>query len=202
MKLYYMPGACSLATHIVLEWAGATYETHRLSHDELKQAAFLNVNPAGAVPALALDERVLTQNTAVLTYLAETHPEAQLIGTTAADRAAVNLWLGLVNSDMHPAFKPLFGATGYLGDEDAIEATKAHAKQTIRAQFERIDQQLQGRDWLVGTRSIADPYLFVMTRWANMMTIDITDLTHVSRFAQHMNADAGVRTALADEGLL
>lgn len=197
MKLYYMPGACSLATHIVLEWIGARYDTHRLSHDELKQEAFLRVNPAGAVPALALDDRVLTQNAAILTYLAETHPEAQLTGTTAADRATINHWLGLVNSDMHPAFKPLFGATGYLDDE----ATKAHAKQTVRTQFERIDTQLQGRDWITGTRSIADPYLFVMTRWADMMAIDLSDLAQVARFAEHMNADTSVRAALADEGL-
>src|SRR5699024_1727233 len=93
MKLYYMPGACSLATHIVLEWIGVPYTTQRLSHDELKQDAFLAVNPAGAVPALDIDGWVLTQNAAILGYLAESHPDAGLAGDgSPRGHAEVNRW--------------------------------------------------------------------------------------------------------------
>lgn len=71
MKLYYMPGACSLGDHIVLEWIGTPYETQKLSRDELKQNAYLHINPAGAVPALDVGGWILTQNAATLNYLAD-----------------------------------------------------------------------------------------------------------------------------------
>lgn len=202
MKLYYMPGACSLASHIVLEWTGASYDTQRLDHDELKQDAFLRINPAGAVPALALDDRILTQNTAILTYLAGRHPEAQLLGDgTPLGHAEVNRWLGFANSDLHPVFKPLFGATSYLDDDAAVAKTQAHARAILQTLFERVDAQLEGRDWLTGSRSIVDPYIYVMTRWAQAMDIDVSDLRNLQRFAQRMQADASVRKALQDEGL-
>ncbi len=201
MKLYYMPGACSLATHIVLEWIGVPYETQRLSHGELKTDAYLSVNPAGAVPALALDGWILTQNAAILNYLADSYPAAALGGDGAKGRAEVNRWLGFVNSDMHPAFKPLFGATAYLADDAVIEKTRTHARQALRSLFERANAQLKGRDWITGTRSVADPYLFVMVRWARMMEVDLAGLTEVERFHQRMHGNPAVYKALKDEGL-
>ncbi|MGH8126866.1 MAG: glutathione S-transferase family protein [Gammaproteobacteria bacterium] len=202
MKLYYMPGACSLATHITLEWIGEPYETHKLNHDDLKKDTYLRVNPAGAVPALEVNGSVFTQNAAVLNYLAEKHPEAKLDGDgTPESRAEVNRWLGLVNSDMHPAFKPLFGSTAYLEDEAIVEKTKAHAKKMLHKLFERIDTQLEGRDWIAGMRSIADPYLFVMVRWAKGMKIDLSGLDNLEHFFQHMHADAAVKKVLKEEGL-
>lgn len=203
MKLYYMPGACSLAAHIVLEWIGKPYETQRLSHEDLKKDDYLKINPLGAVPALELhDGRVLTQNAAILNYLAETHADAKLGGDgTPWARAEVNHWLGFVNSDMHPAFKPLFGATRYLEDKDVIEKTKGHARRTLRSLFEHVNAGLEGRDWLAGTRSIADPYLFVMLRWAKAMKVDLSGLENAEKFHGRMLADAAVKKALHAEGL-
>lgn len=202
MKLYYMPNACSLGDHIVLEWIGQPYETQRLSHDELKQEAYLRINPTGAVPALDVDGWILTQNAAILNYLADRYPEAKLGGgDSPKSRAEVNRWLGLLNSDLHPLFKPLFGSTGYLGDETAIAATKAQAKKLILRCLESVNRQLAGRDWLTGTRSIADPYLFVMLRWCRAMDVDFAGLDHVERFHQHMNADPAVQKVFKEEGL-
>ncbi|MGH8271291.1 MAG: glutathione S-transferase family protein, partial [Gammaproteobacteria bacterium] len=180
MKLYYSPGACSLASHIVLEWIGQPYETQKVNLKEPRPPEFLKLNPAGAVPVFEEDSWVLTQNTAILNYLADSYPEAGLGGDgTPRGRAEVNRWLGFVNSDVHPAFGPLFGATAYLGDEAAIEKTKERAKKTIRQRLERADKQIEGRDWLTGTRSIADPYLFVMLRWAKGMKIDLSGLDNL-----------------------
>ena len=203
MKLYYMPGACSLADHITLEWTGQPYETHKLSHDDLKKEEYLAVNPLGAVPALELDGGdVLTQNSAILNYLADSYPEARLAGDgTPRSRAEVNRWLGFVNADMHPAFKPLFGATGYLDDDAVVERTKANAKQTLRGYFARTDKQLAGNDWLAGSRSIADPYFYVLIRWAKMMKIDLADMENLQQFFGRMQEDAGVKRALEAEGL-
>lgn len=202
MKLYYSPGACSLATHIVLEWIGVPYQAVRVTREERKRPAFLSINSAGAVPVLELDGWALTQNAAILNFLADSFPDAHLGGDgTPKDRAETNRWLALVNSDMHPAFKPLFGATAYLGDDTAIALSKADARAKLRGMFERVDAQLAGRDWLIGSRTIADPYLYVLTRWAKGEHVDISGLHNLQRFVANIEADAGVQTALKDEGL-
>ena len=200
MKLYYTPGACSLADHIVLEWIGKPYRTQRVSREQRKAPEYLKINPAGAVPALEHDGWVLTQNAAILDFLADAFPETGLGGDgTPKSRAEVNEWLSFVNSDVHPAFKPLFGATAYLGDEAVIDKTKADARTKLRGHFERLDAQLAGKDWLTGSRSIADPYLFVVARWAKSNGVDLSGLDSIERFVRNMEQDAGVRKALEDE---
>ncbi|HEY6942313.1 glutathione S-transferase family protein [Dokdonella sp.] len=201
MKLYYSPGACSLADHIVLEWIGEPYTTQRVSRDERAGADFKQrINPAGAVPVLEQDGWLLTQNSAILNYLADTFPQAKLGGDgTPKGRAEVNRWLAFVNSDVHPAFKPLFGSTAYLEDAATIEKTKDAARKTLRALFERADAQLSGREWIAGERSIADPYLFVTLRWAKGQNVDLAGLDNLAAFFARMEADAAVRKVLADE---
>lgn len=202
MKLYYAPGACSLSDHIVLEWIGKPYEAEKVEIHGKKSPELLERNPAGAVPVIEDDGWVLTQNSAILNYLADAYPEAKLGGDgTPKNRAEVNRWLGLVNSDVHPAFKPLFGATGYLGDEAAVEKSKENAKKAICGLFEIVDKQLADRDWLAGPRSIADPYLFVMLRWAKGMKLDLSGLNNLERFFERMQSDPAVQKVLKDEGL-
>ena len=202
MKLYYSPGACSLSDHIVLEWIGKPFEAVRVSREERQTPEYLAINPAGAVPALALDGWVLTQNAAILNYLADSHPEAGLGGDgSAKSRAEVNRWLGVANADIHPAFHPLFGSTAYLEDTDVIDRTKQAAATKLRGLFGRVDRQLEGRDWITGHRSIADAYLFVVTRWAKAMDIDLSGFDNLARFFGRMLGDAGVQRALVQEGI-
>lgn len=201
MKLYYTPGACSLSDHIALEWIGKPYEAVRVSREERKAPEYLRINPAGAVPALEDDGWVLTQNAAILNYLADSHPDAGLGGDgTPKSRAEVNRWLSFANSDVHPAFHPLFGLTGYLGEEGAQKTNDA-ARKKLRGLFERADKQLAGQEWIAGSRSIADPYLFVVTRWAKANDVDLSGLDHLEGFFRRMLADEGVRKAMKDEGL-
>jgi glutathione S-transferase len=202
MKLYYSPGACSLADHIVLEWIGKPYEAVRASGDDRKTPAYLALNPAGAVPVLEDDGWVLTQNSAILNYLADLNPGAGLLGDgSPRGRAEVVKWLAVVNSDIHPAFKPLFGTIAWIGDEALIAKGKDVARASLRDLFARVDAQLAGRDWVAGTRSIADPYLYVVLRWAKAMNVDLSGLGNLERFFNAMQADAGVRRALEQEGL-
>ena len=203
MKLYYSPGACSLADHIALEWTGKPYEATAVSREARKSPEFLALNPAGAVPVLEHDGWVLTQNTAILNYIAATHPEAGLTGDgSPRSRAEVDRWLAFVNSDVHPAFKPLFGATAYLGDAAMIEKSKDAARTQLRTLFERVDAQLGKHDWIAGsTRSIADPYLYVVTRWARAQGVDLKGLDNLERHFRQMEADPGVQAALKQEGL-
>jgi glutathione S-transferase len=202
MKLYYSPNACSLSDHIVLEWIGKPYETVKLSREGRQTPEFLALNPAAAVPVLEHEGWVLTQNAAILGYLAETNPEAGLFGDGSPKaRAEVTRWLAFVNSDLHPAFKPLFGATAYLEDAATIEKTKAHAKASLRTLFARTDTQLAGREWIAGTRSIADPYLYVVSRWAKACEVDLSGFDHLAKFVARMDADPAVQKVLKDEGL-
>ncbi len=201
MKLYYTPGACSMADHIALEWIGKPYEAERVSKEQRRSPEYLKINPSGAVPALQDGDWVLTQNAAILNYLADSFPESGLGGDgTPKSRAEVNKWLSFANSDVHPAFHPLFGLSAYLGDEGA-EKSKAAARKKLRGLFERADQQLAGQDWLTGSRSIADPYLFVVARWAKANGVDLSGLQNLERFVRHMEADTGVRRVLEKEGL-
>ncbi|HEV7489581.1 MAG TPA: glutathione S-transferase N-terminal domain-containing protein [Rhodanobacteraceae bacterium] len=200
MKLYFSPGTCALADHIVLAWIGKPYEIKKVSREERAQPAFLKLNPAGAVPVIEENGWVLTQNAAILNYLADTFPEARLGGDgTPKGRAEVNRWLAFINSDVHPAFKPLFGSAAFLEDPALIEKAKSNARSNLRTMFERLDAQLAGREWLVGSRSIADPYLFVTLRWAKGQGIDLEGLDNLERFMKRMNADAGAQKALAEQ---
>jgi glutathione S-transferase len=202
MKLYYSPGACSLADHIVLEWIGQPYEAVKITREDRATPEFRALNPAGAVPVLEHDGWVLTQNAAILGYLIDTHPEAKLGGDgTPKGRAEVMRWLAFVNSDVHPTFKPLFGATAYLEDEAVIEKTKANAKAALRALYTRADAQLADKDWIAGSRSVADAYLYVTLRWAKALDIDLSGLDHLAAFVARMEADAAVQKVLKDEGL-
>jgi glutathione S-transferase len=202
MKLYYSPGACSLADHIVLEWIGKPYEAVAVTHDQRQSPDYLKINPAGAVPALEQDGWALTQNAAILNYLADTHPDAGLAGDgSPRSRAEVNKWLAVANSDIHPAFHPLFGTTAYLEDPALIDRSKDVARAKLRTLFGRTDVQLAGRDWIAGTRSIADPYLYVVTRWAKAQGVDLSGFGDLERHFNAMQADAGVQRALQQEGL-
>lgn len=200
MKLYYFPGACALASHIVLEWIGVRYAAIKVDRAALKSSEFLALNPAGAVPVLVDGSFVLTQNTAILYYLAERHPDAHLLASgSARGRAEVLRWLGFLNSDVHPAFKPIFAPARFHPDAAAAKVIADTARSQVRQHLERLDQHLRGRIWLVDNRSIVDPYLFVLLRWARRLEIDSSGLDHLAGFFERMEIDRGVRAALMSE---
>lgn len=203
MKLYYLPGACSLADHIVLEWIGEPYDTIAVARDALKSPEYLRLNPAGSVPTLVDDGWALTENVAILNYLADRFPDAQLGGDgSPRGRAEVNRWLGFLNSDLHKAFVPLFRPSNFLDDESQHDALKTKARANVRALLARVDGHLAGKDWLAnGMRSIADPYLYVVLRWAGKQGIDLAGLDELATFRQRVESDAAVQRVLAAEGL-
>ncbi|WMD21980.1 glutathione S-transferase N-terminal domain-containing protein [Achromobacter seleniivolatilans] len=203
MKLYYMPGACSLASHIVLEWVGKPYEAHKLSREELKGPEFLKVNPLGAVPALTDGGWTVTQNAAILEYLAEQAPESKLLGDgTARSRADVRRWVGFINSDIHKTFSMIFGASRFLTDEKAQKELAGSASTLLTKLFAQLDAQLAGKSYLTGNApSIADAYLYVVLRWAHAKEVDLSGLDNLAAFFKRMEADKAVQAALKAEGL-
>jgi len=202
MKLYTSPGACSTADHIVLEWIGKPYTFEIVTREQRATPEFRKLNPAGAVPVLDDGGWILTQNAAIMNYLADLHPESGLGGDgTPKSRAEVNRWLSFVNADVHPTFHPLFGSTAYLDDKAAIDKTRENSRAKLRSYFERANAQLEGRDWIAGKRSVADPYWYITLRWAKAAHVDLSGLDHLHAFVARMEADAGVQKVLKAEGL-
>ncbi len=202
MKLYTKPGACSTADHIALQWTGQPFEVEILDKDAMKSPAYLAINPAGAVPAITDGDFVLTQNAAIMGYISDTHPETGLAGDgSARQRAEANRWLAFVNSDLHPAFKPLFGPAAFIGDASQHPALREAALKRLRGLYETADRRLADRKWLAGFRSYADPYFYITLRWAQGLGVDLSGLDNLAAFKQRMEADPGVRAALEAEGL-
>lgn len=202
MKLYSSPGACSTADHIALHWTGGPFEVEVVTREACRSPEFLTLNPSGAVPVLRDGDLVLTQNAAILGYIADSRPEAKLAGDgSPRQRAEANRWLAFVNSDLHPAFKPIFGPARFIADEALHEAVQEHARTRVRALFELADRRLEGRQWLAGFRSYADPYFFMTLRWAEKTGVDLGGLTNLATFRRRMERDAGVQAALKAEGL-
>ncbi|RRN79681.1 glutathione S-transferase [Pseudoxanthomonas sp. SGD-10] len=202
MKLYTKPGACSTAIHIDLCWTGQPFELQILDADGLKSPEFRALNPAGSVPVLVDGDFVLTQNVAIAGYLADRFPESGLAGDgSARQRAEATRWLAFVNSDLHPAFKPMFAPAAFVADPMQHEALRSNARARIRTLLEGADKVLASRDWLAGFRSFADPYFYMALRWATRTGVDLSGLDALVAFRGRMDADPGVQRALRDEGL-
>ncbi len=202
MKLYTKPGACSTAIHVDLCWIGQPFEVQVLDAEGMKGPAFRALNPSGSVPVLVDGDFVLTQNAAIVGYLADLFPGAGLAGDgSPRQRAEANRWLSFVNSDLHPAFKPMFGPAGFIGEESQYDALRAAARIRVRGLFEGADRVLRDRQWLAGFRSYADPYFYMTVLWAGRTGVDLSGLDGVAAFAARMAADPGVQRAFQAEGL-
>lgn len=195
MKLYYLPGACPLATQIVLEWMNLPYELQAVSREELKQPAFLALNPIGSVPVFQDGDFTLTQSVAIVEYLAELHPEAGLHGADIRERAEVRRWLNFCNSDLHRTFSLVFAPQAFTADEAAKDTLVSRAADRVQFLFGVADQQLEGKNYLTGKRSIADPYLFTIMTWAKFKQINLDSFKNLSRFFDVMANDPAVKQA-------
>lgn len=200
MKLYYTPGACSMASHIVLHELGGAFEIERV--DPATKATetgadFRAINPKGKVPVLALDGEVLTEGPAILQYLADSAANEALApkaGTMA--RARVNEVLNFTGTELHVAFHPLF-------DPASGEAAREAARSRVGQKFDWLEARLaDGRSCLTGERfTIADAYAFVVCSWANFSGIDLARWPRLQAFVGRIAARPATRAVLQAEGL-
>ena len=202
-KLYYAPGACSLAVHIVLEWIGAPYEVISVDpHDP----QYLAINPAGAVPSLDFGgEAPLTQAAAILKYLAVTNPEADLLDRRSPEsEAQLDRWCDFITGDLHPAFFPLFTPARYTvaTDEGSREQVLAAAVVLVQSKLTLLEAQLADRRWLVGDkRTIVDAYATPMLGWASTkLNGGLTNYAALARHHGRMLRDLAVRRVMEVEG--
>ena len=202
MKLYYKPGACSLASHIALHEIGHALEIEAVDTEAGRTesgADYRAINPKGYVPALQLDDgAVLTEGPAILQYIADSNPEAGLASAVGTfDRARMQEQLNWIGTELHKAFGPLFR-------EGTSETGREDARTVVARKFDLIEAQLEdGREWLVsGQFSVADAYLFVVSNWANFTGIDIARWPHLAAFVNRTASRSSAQTAMRAEGLI
>ena len=205
MKLYSMSGTCALSVHIVLEWIGASYSVEVMARGDNRSPAYLAINPSGQVPALHLgDGEVLTEASAILTYLADSFPGAALGGgDTPLARYRLAQILSYLTSEVHVAFKPYFTPQRFLDDPAQFPALKARAFVVIAPMLQALETRIGEADFVVnGRRSVADAYLYVLLRWAEEGPGGLGAYPALVRFRQRMEADGGVRRALTAQNML
>jgi glutathione S-transferase len=206
-KLYYAPGACSLAAHIALEEAGEKFELSRvdLAAGEQNSAEYLRINPKARVPALADGEWVLTEAPAILRYIAARHPSAGLWPWDPREEARCAEWLNWLSSTIHIAFAHLRHASRYATDPRAIEDVTATARKTCRELWLAVDGRIGAGPWALGERySVADPYLLVFWTWGRGPALGFhmtQDFPHWTAHALRLAARPAVQRAFAREGL-
>ncbi len=201
MKLYYSPGACSLAPHIVACEAGIPLELVKVDIPGKKTAAgddFWKINPKGYVPALGLDDgEVLTEVAVICQYLADQKSEAGLVAPHGTkERYRQMSALNFVATEVHKQFGALF-------NPHMTPEMKAVQVGTIERRLKALDAMLAQSPWLAGERySVADAYLFTVLNWAGMLKIDLGKWQHIPAFMARMAERPKVREALQSEGLL
>lgn len=202
MKLYYSSGACSLAPHIVLREAGLPFTLEKVDTTRHVMAAggldYYTINPKGQVPVLELSDGTrLSEGPVIAQYIADRAGATALMPAAGSpQRYRVMEWQNYVTAELHKSFTPLFHA-------GLDTAAKRLLAALLRKKLEWVDTQLDGRRFLTGeTFTAADAYLFVVTRWTQLVQIDIEDLAHVQAFLARVAARPAVRDAMQAEGLL
>jgi glutathione S-transferase len=200
MKLYFAPGACSLAPHILLREVGAPFDLEQVDNKAKKTrsgADFWEINPKGYVPVLELDDgRRITENPAILQYIADQYPNSGFVPACGSfDRYRVQEWLNFVTSEIHKTFSSLFKA-------DTPDEYKAIARENLSKRYAYLDEHLARHQYLYGEKfGIADCYLFVVTNWLHRFGLDIGKWPHVKAYWDRIAARPKVREAMQAEGL-
>lgn len=200
MKLYYTPGACSLAVHIALRETGADFELVRvdLATQRLEDGtSFAGINPRGYVPVLELaDGTRHTEASALLQHVADGAPQAGLLPATGMARLETLRWLNFVATELHPRF-------GWLWRPDTAEATRKACMEKVARRLAEMDEVLRGSDHLAAGRfTIADIYAFVVAGWAPRVGMGLADYPRLGACLARTAARPAVQAALRAEGLL
>ena len=201
MKLYFAPGACSLSPHIVAAEAGIPLDLVKVdvaTKTVARDGDFWDVNPKGYVPALVLDDgAVLTEGPAIVQYLADLAPAAALAPANGSfERVRLQEMLNYLTSEIHKSYSPLFKA-------DVLPAVREERLAYLTKRYAIIEQQLEGRKYLSGDHfTVADAYLFTLTRWARAVKLDLSGFPNLEAFQKRVGNRKAVIEAMRAEGLI
>ena len=201
LTLFYGPGACSMASHIVLEESGERYEARRmdLSKGEQRTAEYMKIHPLGRVPALKLDDgSPLTENTAILPYLGK---RFGMWPTDLLKEARALSIVGFFASSVHPAHGHIGRPERYTEDKSAFPGLQAMGKKSFHEYLKQIDAMYAGREWLSDDYSVLDPYALVFYAWGIRRELPVAELKNYTALKDRMLRRAAVQRVVADEGV-
>lgn len=202
LKFYYAAHTCSLASHIALAEAGATYESVRLdfSANEQRSPDYLAVNPKGRVPALATERGILTETPAMLAFIAQSFPQARLAPTDAFDFAQVQAFNSYLCSSLHVAHAHRMRGYRWADEEASFADMRRKVPQSVGACYELIEDGMLKGPWVMGDAySICDPYLFTVAQWMESDGLDPARFPRVAEHRRRMAERPAVKKAMAEE---
>ena len=201
MKLFFSPGACSLSPHIVAREAAIPLDLVKVDTKTKtisREGDFWDVNPKGYVPALELDDgAVLTEGPAIVQYLADLAPAAALAPPAGSfDRVRLQESLNYLTSEIHKSYSPLF-------KPDVLPVVREERLAYLKKRYVLVEKQLEGRKYLFGDRfTVADAYLFTLTRWARGVKLDLSGFPNLEGFQKRVGSRKAVLEAMREEGLI
>jgi glutathione S-transferase len=199
LTLYFTPGACSMAAHIVLEESGETYEPRPvdLAKGEQRTEAYLKINPQGRVPALRLDDgEPLAENTAILPYLGKRF--GLWPSDPVAEAKALSL-IGFFAASVHPAHAHIGRPERYAADPSAFPTLKETGLKAFHGYLQQVDRMLAGREWLSENYSVLDPYGFVFYTWGVRRELPMRELKNYTAFKDRMLDRPAVQRVVEQE---
>ena len=202
LTLYFSPGACSLASHIGLEETGAPYEVKPtlLAKGEQKTEAYLKINPRGKVPALSVDGKIITENTAILTYLARRFAEKKLMPTDPSEEARGIGTMCWFSSIVHPSYQRANRPERFAEGEAAQAAVKENGRKSFWANCQEIDSMFRGNDWIMGGQyTLVDPYALVFYGWGVRGGFPMNELSAYTAWRERMLKRPTVRKVVESE---
>ncbi len=201
LKLYFAPGSCALASHIALEEAGAAYDAVRLNlaNGDQRTPDYLAINPKGRVPALVTEHGVLTETPAILAYIAQTHPAADLLPTDAWNLARAQSFMSYLCSTVHVAHAHKGRGSRWSDDPAVIEGLKVKVTRNMADCFALIERDMFAGPWVMGAAySVCDAYLFTLASWLKGDGVDIAAYPAIAdHFARMTQRPATARAMTA-----
>lgn len=202
LTFYFAPGSCALASLIALEESGLAYEHRRLNlaNGDQRQPDYLAINPKGRVPALVTDRGVLTENIAIMAYIAQIVPAAKLAPLDPFEFAQMQSFNSYIVSTVHVNHSHKGRGYRWTDDAAAIETMKAKVPQTMTESFALIEDKMLKGPWVMGEQyTVADGYLFTMETWLPGDGVDRSQFAKVNGHYQRMLERPAVQRALAVE---
>ena len=200
MQLYFAPLACSIATRVALYEAGAeaTFtEVNSKTKRTVEGDDYRQVHPLGLVPVLRTEDGdLLSENAAVLQYVAERFPEANLAPTDPRGRARLHEWLCFIGTELHK------GVFAILLDPEAPDAARAYAVERSTPRLDHVERHLTGREFLLDHFTVADAYLAIVLTWTRVTPIDLSTRPAINAYLARVRARPSFARALAEESAL
>jgi glutathione S-transferase len=204
IKLYYAPGACSMASHICLEELGLPYDTQRLNlaNGDQRKPEYLALNPRGRVPTAVVDGKVLTENVGIMSYFGGGYGQGKVWPKDTWHQATLVSTMAWLSNTVHPTHSRLFRPERFAEGADAQQAVKAKSRELLEGYLREIDGLLAGRKWAIGNHyTVADGYLLVFYRWGNRQGMPVKSLPNYTRLMNEVMGRPAVAKVMADEGV-